>query len=81
LKRYEAAGFEGIKCQKILGKQPPLTKAQIQKIFHIVTMKNPLLKKFAFALWTRATVKELTLINSRLTSARFQLAVCFTSWA
>ena len=61
LKRYEAAGLEGLKYQKIPGKQPTLTKVQKQKIFDIVTSKNPLQLKFAFALWTRAMVKDLIL--------------------
>lgn len=61
LKRYEAAGLEGLKYQKIPGKQPTLSKAQKQKIFDIVTSKNPLQLKFAFALWTRAMVKDLIL--------------------
>jgi transposase len=59
LKRYEVAGFEGLKYQKIPGKQPKLTKAQKQKVFDLVTSKNPLQLKFAFALWTRAMVKDL----------------------
>ncbi len=61
LKRYEIAGEEGLKYQKIPGKQPTLNKAQKQKIFDIVTSKNPLQLKFAFALWTRAMVKDLIL--------------------
>lgn len=61
LQRYEAAGLEGLKYQKIPGKQPTLSKAQKQKIFDIVTSKNPLQLKFAFALWTRAMVKDLIL--------------------
>lgn len=61
LKRYEAAGIEGLKYQKIPGKQPKLSRAQKQKIFDIVTSKNPLQLKFAFALWTRAMVKDFIL--------------------
>ncbi len=61
LNRYKADGIEGLKYQKIPGKQPPLSKAQKQKIFDIVTSKNPLQLKFAFALWTRAMVKDLIL--------------------
>ncbi|CAG0955482.1 hypothetical protein ANAEL_00314 [Anaerolineales bacterium] len=61
LKRYNTAGLEGLKYQKIPGKQPTLSKAQKQKIFDIVTSKNPLQLKFAFALWTRAMVKDLIL--------------------
>ncbi len=61
LKRYETAGTEGLKYQKIPGKQPTLSKAQKQKIFDIVTSKNPLQLKFAFALWTRRMVKDLIL--------------------
>ena len=59
LKRYEAAGIEGLKYQKIPGKQSKLNKTQKQKIFDIVTSKNPLQLKFPFALWTRSMVKDL----------------------
>jgi transposase len=61
LKRYETAGIEGLKYQKIPGKQPKLSRVQKQKIFDIVTSKNPLQLKFAFALWTRAMVKDFIL--------------------
>ncbi len=61
LSRYKTDGIEGLKYQKIPGKQPTLSKAQKQKIFDIVTSKNPLQLKFAFALWTRAMVKDLIL--------------------
>ena len=61
LNRHKAAGFEGLKYQKIPGAQPKLTKAQKQKVFDIVTSKNPLQLKFAFALWTRKMVQDLIL--------------------
>lgn len=61
LNRYKADGFEGLKYQKIPGKQPTLSRAQKQKIFDIVTSKNPLQLKFAFALWTRAMVRDFIL--------------------
>ena len=61
LNRHKAAGFEGLKYQKIPGAQPKLTKAQKQKVFDVVTSKNPLQLKFAFALWTRKMVQDLIL--------------------
>jgi transposase len=61
LKRYETEGMEGLKYRKIPGREPKLTKAQRQKIFDIVTSKNPLQLKFRFALWTRGMVRELIL--------------------
>lgn len=61
LKRYEADGLEGLKYWKIPGKKPTLTNAQKQKVFDIVTSKNPLQLKFPFALWTRRMVKDLIL--------------------
>jgi transposase len=61
LKRYDTDGIDGLKYRKIPGKQPALSKAQKQKIFDIVTLKNPLQLKFAFALWTRRMVKDLIL--------------------
>jgi transposase len=61
LKRYEAEGFDGLKFRKIPGRQPRLNKAQKQKVFDIVTSKNPLQLKFPFALWTRLMVQKLIL--------------------
>jgi transposase len=61
LNRYEANGFEGLKYRKIPGKKPALSEAQMQKIFDIVTSKNPMQMKFSFALWTRRMVKDLIL--------------------
>ena len=61
LKRYENEGIDGLKYRKIPGKQSTLSKTQKQKIFDIVTSKNPLQLKFPFALWTRRMVKELIL--------------------
>jgi len=61
LSKYKASGIDGLKYHKIPGKQPTLSKVQKQKIFEIVTSKNPLQLKFAFALWTRAMVKDLIL--------------------
>jgi len=61
LTKYKDSGIDGLKYHKIPGKQPTLSKAQKQKIFDIVTSKNPLQLKFAFALWTRAMVKDLIL--------------------
>lgn len=61
LKRYEAEGIAGLKYRRIPGKQSTLSKNQKQKIFDIVTSKNPLQLKFPFALWTRRMVKDLIL--------------------
>jgi transposase len=61
LKRYEAEGLDGLKYHKIPGKKPALSKVQLQKIFDIITSKNPLQLKFPFALWTRRMVKNLIL--------------------
>jgi transposase len=72
LNRYKAAGIDGLKYNKIPGKQPILSKTQKQKIFDIVTSKNPLQLKFEFALWTRQMVRDLILdhfaINLSITS-------------
>ncbi len=61
LNRYDAEGVDGLKCHKIPGKKPALSKVQLQKIFDIITSKNPLQLKFPFALWTRRMVKNLIL--------------------
>lgn len=61
LKRYETDGFDGLKYSKIPGKKSTLSTVQKQKVFDIVTSKNPLQLKFPFALWTRRMVKDLIL--------------------
>jgi transposase len=58
LKAFEQGGIDALKYKKIPGKEPKLTKAQKQKIFDVVTSKNPQQLKFPFALWTRSMVRE-----------------------
>jgi hypothetical protein len=53
LNRYGAEGFNGLKHHKIPDKKPVLGKIPVQKIFGIVSLKNPLELKWPFALLAR----------------------------
>jgi transposase len=57
--QYREGGFEALKKKSAAGKEPKLNGKQMQKLYQIITSKNPLQLDFEFALWTRSMIREL----------------------
>lgn len=59
LARYRAGGWDSLRERKATGRKPLLTGDQIQWIYRAITRNDPRQYQFAFALWTRALIKQL----------------------
>ena len=57
--KYREGGLEALRAKPILGRKSKLNGKQLQKLFRIITTKDPLQFKFTFALWTRDIVRQL----------------------
>jgi transposase len=59
LAKYREGGPEALKARPVPGRPPRLSGAQLAGLYGLVVGNDPRQLRFAFALWTRAMVREL----------------------
>ena len=59
LAKYREHGIDGLRSRLATGRPSRLDGKQLQQIYQLVVGNNPRQLKFEFALWTRATVRDL----------------------
>jgi transposase len=59
LAKYRQGGLEALRAKPVPGRPPTLSGAQLARLYHLVVGNDPRQLRFAFALWTRAMIREL----------------------
>jgi transposase len=59
LARYREGGLEALKARPVPGRPPSLSGSQLARLYALVVSNDPRQLRFAFALWTRAMIREL----------------------
>jgi transposase len=59
LAKYREGGLEALKARPVPGRPPKLSCVQLARLYGLVVGNDPRQLRFAFALWTRAMVREL----------------------
>ena len=59
LAKYREGGLEALKARPVPGRPPRLSGGQLQRLYTLVVSNDPRQLRFAFALWTRAMIREL----------------------
>jgi transposase len=59
LAKYRQGGLAALRAKPVPGRPPTLSGAQLARLYHLVVGNDPRQLRFAFALWTRAMIREL----------------------
>src|SRR5918994_1409181 len=59
LAKYREGGLDALRAKPVPGRPPTLDGAQLHRLYGLIVGNDPRQLRFAFALWTRAMIREL----------------------